>query len=101
MTTPRADARSTLGGRRGLRHMSTEPGGVTRTLAPVSDASRGLLSSVRSPRDLKALSAEQMPELADEIRAFLIEQVSQTGGHLGPNLGVVELTLAIHRVFTS
>ena len=73
---------------------------MTRTLAAVSDASQALLSSVQSPRDLKALPAEQIPELADEIRAFLIEQVSQTGGHLGPNLGVVELTLAIHRVFT-
>ena len=43
----------------------------------------------------------RLEELADEIRAFLIEQVSQTGGHLGPNLGVVELTMAIHRVFDS
>ena len=60
-----------------------------------------LLSSIQSPRDLQALPAEQLEELAAEIRAFLIEQVSQTGGHLGPNLGVVELTLAIHRVFDS
>lgn len=60
-----------------------------------------LLSSVSGPRDLDALTPEQLAELADEIRAFLIENVSRTGGHLGPNLGVVELTLAIHRVFDS
>ena len=61
----------------------------------------GLLSSVRSPQDLRALPSDQLPALAAEIRTFLIEQVSQTGGHLGPNLGVVELTLALHRVFDS
>ena len=72
----------------------------SHTLAAVSSES-SLLSSIQSPRDLKALPAEQLQELAAEIRAFLIEQVSQTGGHLGPNLGVVELTLAIHRVFDS
>ncbi|SDH26320.1 1-deoxy-D-xylulose-5-phosphate synthase [Microbacterium pygmaeum] len=60
-----------------------------------------LLSSISGPRDLDALSQEQLVELADEIRAFLIENVSRTGGHLGPNLGVVELTLAMHRVFDS
>jgi 1-deoxy-D-xylulose-5-phosphate synthase len=60
-----------------------------------------LLSSITGPRDLDALTPEQLEQLADEIRAFLIENVSQTGGHLGPNLGVVELTLAIHRVFDS
>ena len=60
-----------------------------------------LLRSVQSPQDLKALSAGKLKDLAAEIRTFLIEQVSQTGGHLGPNLGVVELTLAIHRVFDS
>jgi 1-deoxy-D-xylulose-5-phosphate synthase len=61
----------------------------------------GLLSRIRSPQDLRALPAEVLPELAAEIRTFLIEQVSQTGGHLGPNLGVVELTIAAHRVFES
>jgi 1-deoxy-D-xylulose-5-phosphate synthase len=61
----------------------------------------GLLRTVRSPADLRRLSPEQLPELAAQIRAFLIEQVSQTGGHLGPNLGVVELTIAIHRAFDS
>ena len=61
----------------------------------------GLLSTIRSPQDLRALPADQLPALAAEIRTFLIEQVSQTGGHLGPNLGVVELTIALHRAFES
>jgi len=61
----------------------------------------GLLENVNGPRDLDALSNEQLVELAGEIRQFLVEEVSKTGGHLGPNLGVVELTLAIHRVFDS
>ncbi len=60
-----------------------------------------LLESIRGPRDLDELSAEQLEELAEEIRAFLIENVARTGGHLGPNLGVVELTIALHRVFDS
>ena len=61
----------------------------------------GLLRQVQSPADLKALDEAQLPRLAAEIRAFLIENVSRTGGHLGPNLGVVELTIALHRVFDS
>jgi 1-deoxy-D-xylulose-5-phosphate synthase len=60
-----------------------------------------LLRTIRSPQDLRALSPEKLPELAGEIRSFLIEHVSQTGGHLGPNLGVVELTIAAHRAFES
>jgi 1-deoxy-D-xylulose-5-phosphate synthase len=60
-----------------------------------------LLESIAGPRDLKALDAEQMPALAAEIRDYLIQAVSQSGGHLGPNLGVVELTIALHRVFDS
>lgn len=60
-----------------------------------------LLDAINSPADLKKLSADQLVELASEIRAFLIEEVSRTGGHLGPNLGVVELTIALHRVFDS
>ncbi|MFT4281080.1 1-deoxy-D-xylulose-5-phosphate synthase [Microbacterium sp.] len=60
-----------------------------------------LLASISGPRDLDALTIDQLRELADEIRAFLVENVARTGGHLGPNLGVVELTLAIHRVFDS
>lgn len=57
------------------------------------------LPEIKSPADLKALPAEQLPELAEKIRQTLITTLSQTGGHLGPNLGVVELTLALHRVF--
>lgn len=60
-----------------------------------------LLSSITSPRDLKRLSDAQMTELAAEVRRFLVAEVAKTGGHLGPNLGVVELTLAMHRVFDS
>ena len=60
-----------------------------------------LLDRIRDPRDVRALAPEQLPALAAEIRAFLVEKVSATGGHLGPNLGVVELTIALHRVFKS
>lgn len=60
-----------------------------------------ILPTISGPRDLDALSNVQLCQLADEIRAFLIENVSRTGGHLGPNLGVVELTIAMHRVFRS
>jgi 1-deoxy-D-xylulose-5-phosphate synthase len=60
-----------------------------------------LLDGITTPRDLDALSREQLTQLAEEIRTFLISEVSKTGGHLGPNLGVVELTMAIHRVFDS
>ncbi len=60
-----------------------------------------LLSTVRNPHDLKKLAAEDLPALAAEIRDFLIHAVARTGGHLGPNLGAVELTMAIHRVFDS
>jgi 1-deoxy-D-xylulose-5-phosphate synthase len=60
-----------------------------------------MLSQINSPADLAALSHEDLIELSAEIRRLLIEKVSKTGGHLGPNLGVVELTVAIHRVFES
>ncbi|MFT4210573.1 MAG: 1-deoxy-D-xylulose-5-phosphate synthase [Microbacterium sp.] len=60
-----------------------------------------ILQTITGPRDLDALSGAELEQLAAEIRAFLIENVARTGGHLGPNLGVVELTLAIHRVFDS
>lgn len=60
-----------------------------------------LLDTIRGPRDLDALTHDQLDELAREIRDVLVESVSKTGGHLGPNLGVVELTIAIHRVFDS
>ncbi len=61
----------------------------------------GLLSTINSPTDLKALRRHDLGVVADEIRDYLVESVSSTGGHLGPNLGVVELTMAIHRVFNS
>ncbi|MEI5582992.1 MULTISPECIES: 1-deoxy-D-xylulose-5-phosphate synthase [unclassified Agromyces] len=60
-----------------------------------------LLDTIRGPRDLDALSHDQLEELARDIREVLVASVSKTGGHLGPNLGVVELTIAIHRVFDS
>ncbi len=60
-----------------------------------------ILESINGPRDLRALNSRQLSELSDEIRAFLVRSVSRTGGHLGPNLGVVELTIALHRVFDS
>ncbi|WP_221584449.1 1-deoxy-D-xylulose-5-phosphate synthase [Microbacterium sp. G2-8] len=60
-----------------------------------------LLDSIASPRDLDRLSSRQLTQLAEEVRAFLIENVARTGGHLGPNLGVVELTIALHRIFES
>ncbi len=61
----------------------------------------GILSGLSSPDDLRRLSEAQLEELADEIRQLLVEKVSATGGHLGPNLGVVELTIALHRIFES
>ena len=61
----------------------------------------GLLETIQAPSDLRSLTAAQLSELAGEIRGFLIAEVTRTGGHIGPNLGVVELTLAIHRVFDS
>ncbi len=60
-----------------------------------------LLDSIHSPADLKKLTVQQLPQLAEEIREFLIQTLSRTGGHLGPNLGVVELTLAMHYVFST
>ena len=61
----------------------------------------GVLETITCPADLKALPADRLAPLAQEIRDFLVESVSKTGGHLGPNLGVVELTIALHRVFDS
>ncbi|MFN8070800.1 MAG: 1-deoxy-D-xylulose-5-phosphate synthase [Mycobacterium sp.] len=60
-----------------------------------------MLDQIRGPADLQRLSQDQLTELAGEIRRFLVHKVAATGGHLGPNLGVVELTLALHRVFDS
>ncbi|HST83486.1 MAG TPA: 1-deoxy-D-xylulose-5-phosphate synthase [Kineosporiaceae bacterium] len=59
------------------------------------------LANIRGPEDLNGLNREELDDLAAQIREFLIREVSRTGGHLGPNLGVVELTLAVHRVFES
>ena len=61
----------------------------------------GLLENIHGPRDLDGLSSDELVDLAAEIRQFLVTNVSKTGGHLGPNLGVVELTIAMHRVFQS
>ncbi len=60
-----------------------------------------MIESIKGPEDIKALSQDELVALAAQIRSFLIEKVSKTGGHLGPNLGVVELTMAIHRIFDS
>ncbi len=61
----------------------------------------GVLERIDSPADLRALAPEELGTLAEEVRAFLVDRVSRTGGHLGPNLGVVELTIGLHRVFDS
>ncbi|WP_433673651.1 1-deoxy-D-xylulose-5-phosphate synthase [Microbacterium gorillae] len=60
-----------------------------------------ILPSISGPRDLDRLSSRELAQLAAEIREFLVQNVARTGGHLGPNLGVVELTIAVHRVFDS
>jgi 1-deoxy-D-xylulose-5-phosphate synthase len=60
-----------------------------------------LLETITGPGDLRELTGDQLDQLAGEIRAFIVQSVSVTGGHLGSNLGVVELTLALHRVFQS
>ena len=62
---------------------------------------RTILSTISSPADVRALTPRQVEQLATDIRTFLVDSVSRTGGHLGPNLGVVELTIAMHRVFES
>src|ERR1700759_4969509 len=58
-----------------------------------------LLDAISYPDDLRQLEKSQLPRLADELRQFLLESVSQTGGHLSSNLGTVELTIALHYVF--
>ena len=69
--------------------------------ASFDPSARNLLSQIDSPADLKRLQEDELPSLAHEIRDELISVLSQTGGHLGPNLGVVELTIALHRVFNT
>src|SRR5262245_52073979 len=71
------------------------------TTARVQAGDGEVLGRVSSPAALRALQAAQLPALAEEIRAFLVSSVARAGGHLGPNLGVVELTVALHRVFDS
>jgi 1-deoxy-D-xylulose-5-phosphate synthase len=61
----------------------------------------GILETIESPADIRKLDQARLTQLADEVRAFLVEQTSRSGGHLSPNLGVVELTFALHRVFDS
>ena len=61
----------------------------------------GLLGSIEGPQDVKRLDADELPQLAGEIRDLLVDACARFGGHLGPNLGVVELTIAVHRVFDS
>ena len=77
------------------------PGGRRLLRRKEAYAAMGLLESMESPTDLRAVSEGDLPRLAAEIRSFLVDRVSRTGGHLGPNLGVVEVTLALHRVFDS
>jgi 1-deoxy-D-xylulose-5-phosphate synthase len=85
-----------------LAQMPVAAGCARRAVAMTRGAGQvTLLERIHSPRDLKDLSAEDLPQLAAEIRDSLIEVVTTTGGHLGPNLGVVELTIALHRVFDS
>ena len=60
-----------------------------------------MLDKIRDPKDLRAMTAEELKELAEEIRHFLIQNVAKTGGHLSANLGVVELTMALHLEFSS
>ena len=68
---------------------------------PPPDPAPRLLDGIRGPADVKALAPAQLPQLAQEIRDELIAVTARNGGHIGPNLGVVELTLALHRVFTT
>ena len=60
-----------------------------------------ILSQINSPADLRQLDKSQLPQLAEEIRALIVESVQQTGGHISSNLGVTELTLALHYVYNT
>lgn len=70
-------------------------------MRPVSASDYPLLAHIAAPGDLSSLTSAELVELAEQIRSYLIHSVARTGGHLGPNLGVVEIALAIHRVFES
>src|SRR5919108_6104892 len=80
--------------------MTKSDSSETTTTAAAEKPAR-LLDGIHSPADIKALREQDLPELAQEVREELIRVLSQTGGHLGPNLGVVELTIALHRVFNT
>jgi 1-deoxy-D-xylulose-5-phosphate synthase len=67
----------------------------------MTDSTNSLLQGINSPSDLRLLSEEQLPQVAEELRAFLLESVSQSGGHLAAGLGTVELTIALHYVFST
>ena len=83
------------------RLVETAPSRLARTPGPDEGTSMGLLEQVTSPADLRDLTDAQLEALASEIRDELVRTCAPRGGHLGPNLGVVELTLAIHRIFDS
>src|SRR6476661_3966750 len=72
---------------------------MTKSDSSKTETAGQVLAGIRSPGDIKALKENDLPQLAQEVRDELIKVLSQTGGHLGPNLGVVELTIALHRVF--
>src|SRR6201993_4906154 len=93
-------------------YICSRPRTQTTTVCPISTSLEAteataraytdlMLEQIRGPADLQHLSQSELSDLAREIREFLIHKVAATGGHLGPNLGVVELTLALHRVFDS
>ena len=67
----------------------------------MTSASHSLLQTINDPADLRRLTRHQLRPLADELRAFVLESVSSTGGHLSSNLGTVELTVALHYVFNT
>ena len=74
---------------------------MTKSASSEPPTAAPLLQGIRSPSDIKTLREQELPQLAQEVRDELIRVLSETGGHLGPNLGVVELTIALHRVFTT
>src|SRR5438445_6623431 len=80
---------------------SVDPGAATHQPLDALTRDMAILETINSPADLRQLDQSQLAQLAGEVRAFLVEQTSRTGGHLSPNLGVVELTFALHRVFDS
>ncbi|MDQ2659558.1 MAG: 1-deoxy-D-xylulose-5-phosphate synthase, partial [Verrucomicrobiota bacterium] len=72
---------------------------MTKSDSSKTETGGKVLPGIHSPADIKALPEQELPQLAQEVRDELINVLSKTGGHLGPNLGVVELTIALHRVF--